>query len=87
MNKEVLEELRLMREQFGWDKSDTIEFMTHALQEEALELARSLDEGEEAFQKELADVLLYALAICADKGYDINQILLDKIAEIRQREY
>lgn len=76
-----------MRKHFAWDQSDTIEFMAHQVLEESQELVESLNETEEAFQKELADVLMYALSICIDKGYDPEVIIEEKIAEVMQREY
>lgn len=76
-----------MREHFGWDKTDTIEFMVSCLYDEALELKESLDKDEVEFQKELADVLMYAFAICMDNDYDIEKIIEEKIEEVMTREY
>lgn len=76
-----------MRKHFGWDKTDTKEFMVHALLEEAHELKNALSEDEASFKAELADVLTYALAICMDEGYDVEAIIRDKIQEVMKREY
>lgn len=87
MNKKIKQEITSMREQFGWDQTDTIEFMVSCLLEEAQELQDSLKEDEAAFKKELADVFMYALSIVYDKNYDLESIILDKIEEVKKREY
>ena len=76
-----------MRENFGWDQSDSIPFLITALKEEVLELEESLDLSEEDFQDELADVLMYALSIAFDKNYDIQDIIDHKIKQVMKREY
>lgn len=86
MNK-VLKDIQRMREHFGWDQTDTIPFMVDCILEEGQELKDSLQESEDAFEKELADVLMYALSICIDKQLDVETIINDKIKEVMQREY
>lgn len=76
-----------MRQHFGWDKKDTIPFMVSCVLEEAQELKESLDLDEDAFKKELADVLMYVFAICIDNGYDPETLIKDKIEEVMKREY
>ncbi len=87
MNSRIFEKIQEMRKHFSWDETDTIEFMVNAIQEESLELIESLNEDEEAFQKELADVLMYAFAICIDKNYDVETLIETKIKEVMKREY
>lgn len=87
MNKRIIDEIQKMRSHFGWDKTDTKEFMVNALVDEAVELKESLSESETAFKNELADVLTYAFAICIDEGYDIESIIITKIEEVMSREY
>lgn len=86
MNSRVYDRIQTMRKHFGWDKTDTIEFMTACVVEEAHELKESLDD-EENFKKELADVLMYTISICLDRDYDIEAIINDKIDEVMKREY
>lgn len=86
MNK-IFEKIEVMRAHFGWDESDTLEFLVNAVLEEAQELKESLQEDEDSFKKELADVLMYALTICMKQGYDVDQIISEKIEEVMQREY
>lgn len=76
-----------MRKHFGWDESDTKEFLVDACLEEAQELKAALSEDEAAFKNELADVLMYALSICIDEGYDVEEIITHKIEEVLKREY
>ena len=87
MNNKIKQAITSMREQFGWDQTDTIEFMVSCLLEEAQELQDSLKEDEAAFKKELADVFMYALSIVYDCDYDLEAIILDKIEEVKKREY
>ena len=87
MNNKIKQAITSMREQFGWDQTDTIEFMVSCLLEEAQELQDSLKEDEAAFKKELADVFMYALSIVYDCDYDLEAIILEKIEEVKKREY
>ena len=76
-----------MREHFGWDKTDTKEFLVEAILEEAQELKASLDLDEAAFKGELADVLMYALALCIDNDIDVESLIEEKALEVMKREY
>lgn len=86
MNK-IIEEIKIMRAQFGWDQSDSIPFLIEGLKEEILELEASQFESEENFQDELADVLMYALSISIDKNYDVEKIIKNKVEKVKKREY
>ena len=86
MNK-IFENIEMMRKHFGWNETDTKEFLVSSVLEEAIELKESLLLDEEAFKAELADVLMYALTICMDEGYDVETIIEDKIKEVMKREY
>ncbi len=86
MNK-IFENIEMMRKHFGWNETDTIEFLVSSVLEEAIELKDSLLLDEEAFKAELADVLMYALTICMDEGYDVETIIDEKIKEVMKREY
>ena len=81
MNK-ILQDIQKMREHFGWDKTDT-----KALLEEAQELYDALNEDDQAYQDELADVFMYALSIVMDSGYDLESMIKSKIETVMQREY
>lgn len=87
MINRIFNDIERMRKHFGWDKSDTKEFLVEACLEEAHELKAALQEDEASFKGELADVLTYALAICMDEGYDVETIIHEKIEEVMKREY
>ena len=87
MTKKVYESIQTMRAHFGWDKTDTKEFLVDALLAEVHELKESLTLDEEAFQSELADVLMYALTLCMDGSYDVEAIVERKAKEVMTREY
>lgn len=87
MNKNIFSKIQMMREHFGWDKSDSIEFMVQCIMDESHELKESLTEDEASFKKELADVMMYAFAICIDRDYDVETLISDKIEEVMKREY
>ena len=87
MMNSIYQKINEMRKHFGWDESDTKVFLVEALLEEAKELKGALNESESAFQDELADVLIYALSICMDEGYDLETIINQKIEKVMKREY
>ncbi len=58
-----------------------------ALLEEINELKEALSQDEASFKSEVADVLMYAITICIEEGYDIETIISNKIDEVMQREY
>ncbi|HZJ87170.1 MAG TPA: MazG nucleotide pyrophosphohydrolase domain-containing protein [Erysipelothrix sp.] len=87
MIKRIYKDIERMRKHFGWDKTDTKAFLVNACLEEAHELKDALNEDEASFKSELADVLTYALAICMDEGYDVEEIIHQKIEEVMKREY
>ena len=83
----IISKIEKMRNHFGWDKTDSKEFLVDALLEEINELKEALSQDEASFKSEVADVLIYAITICIEEGYDIETIISDKIDEVMQREY
>lgn len=83
----IISKIEKMRNHFGWDKTDSKEFLVDALLEEINELKEALSQDEASFKSEVADVLMYAITICTEEGYDIETIISDKIDEVMQREY
>lgn len=83
----IISKIEKMRNHFGWDKTDSKEFLVDALLEEINELKEALSQDEASFKSEVADVLMYAITICIEEGYDIETIISDKIDEMMQREY
>ncbi|NLW15244.1 MAG: MagZ family protein [Erysipelothrix sp.] len=83
----IISKIEKMRNHFGWDKTDSKEFLVDALLEEINELKEALSQDEASFKSEVADVLMYAITICIEEGYDIETIISNKIDEVMQREY
>jgi|LFRM01.1.fsa_nt_gb NTP pyrophosphatase (non-canonical NTP hydrolase) len=82
---EMIEEMRL---QFGWDKSDNIEFLTNSILEEALELKIAMmQENKDNIAFELADILMYSLTLAKMLDLDVETIIKDKIEIVKQRDY
>lgn len=87
MNKvyEMIQEMRVSR---GWDKTDTdIRLVQFLILEtsELLECYMQDSVDEEAVKGELADVLMYALSICVDHGWDYQQLIQEKIEDVKKR--
>ena len=77
-----------MRQHFGWEKTDTIEFVTDCILEEAMELKIALlRDDKEDMAYELADVLMYALTLSKMLDLDVETIIKDKIEIVKQRNY
>lgn len=77
-----------MRQQFGWDQSDSIEYLTTSIVEEALELKIAMmNDNKEDMAYELADVLMYALTLSKMLDLDVETIIKDKIEIVKQRDY
>ncbi len=84
--EEILQIIETMRKQFGWDKSDTTEFLIGALEGEVNELKAAINNPDD-FQKELADVLMYAIALAMKHQLNIKTIIENKANEVMKREY
>lgn len=86
MNNKTIDNIENMRSYFGWDKTDTNEFLVSALLDEVKELAQEMN-NPTAFADELADVLMYAIVIAQTNNLDIDSIINHKIEEVMKREY
>jgi len=87
---DIMAAINQMRSEHDWQKSDTVNVLIKSIVVEANELLEAylLDEhNSEALRSELADVLMYALSLADDLGYDIETIIKEKIAEVNQRNY
>ncbi|MGM0435472.1 MAG: nucleotide pyrophosphohydrolase [Bacillota bacterium] len=72
------------RDQRGWDKTDTPENLTKSIVLEAAELLDNFQwsttpKDLENVKEELADVLIYSLALAHDLGFDISEIIDEKL--------
>lgn len=84
MNK-IYEIIEDMRQHFGWDKSDTIEFVKSCILEEAQELQDASTKLEQ--ESELADVLMYAFTLAKMLDVDIEEIIKEKAEIVKGRNY
>jgi len=84
--KEILEKIIRFRDERGWRDHDTPEALAKSIIIEAAELLENYqwpdtNPNPENVKEELADVLMYALAMCADLGLDPKEIIEAKIAK------
>lgn len=84
--KELLERIIRFRDERGWREHDTPEALAKSIIIEAAELLENYQWPDTLpdpanVREELADVLMYALAMCADLGLDPEAIIIDKIAK------
>ncbi len=85
--EELIQRIQQMRVAKGWDKTDTPEILAKSVFVEAGELLEcylsspNLDE----VKSELADVLMYALSLCHDLGWDPKEVVESKFPDIDQR--
>jgi Protein containing tetrapyrrole methyltransferase domain and MazG-like (predicted pyrophosphatase) domain len=86
--KKLYQQIQEMRVTCGWDKTDTPERLAKYTVMEAAELLECfLDEevDDEAVQSEVADVLMYVLALCMDKGWDYEDLIYEKIIKVEEK--
>ena len=81
---EILKAIIDFRNKRGWHISDNPESLAKSIIIEAAELLENFQWGEvskdeENIKEELADVLIYALAFALDQGYDVKEIIEDKL--------
>ena len=84
--EKLYESIQEMRVSCGWDKTDNPEKLAKYAVLEAAELLECfmgeiVDEN--AVQSEVADVLMYVLAICIDQGWDYQELICKKIEEVK----
>lgn len=86
----LLDEIQQMRVSRGWDKTDTLPILIKSTAVEAGELLETIQWDEqhpdlEAVKAETADVLMYALSICLDNGWDPERVVAEKIVDVDRR--
>ncbi len=87
---ELLEMIQKMRVRAGWDKTDSLPILIKSVSVEAAELLETIQWDEEsidltAVRGELADVLMYALSIAIDEGWDVAELIREKIENVNSR--
>jgi len=84
--KKLLQNIIQYRDERGWRDHDTPEALAKSIIIEAAELLENYQwpdqiPNEENVKEELADVLIYALAMASDLGYDPETIILEKMVK------
>ncbi|MGE4379219.1 MAG: nucleotide pyrophosphohydrolase [Candidatus Izemoplasmatales bacterium] len=84
--KKLLEEIIKFRDERGWRKHDTPSALAKSIIIEAAELLENYQWEDtnpnlENVEEELADVLIYALAMCSDLGLNPEDIIKKKLVK------
>ena len=82
--KQILNEIIEFRNDRNWQASDTPSNMAKSIIIEAAELLENYQWSDQAsdfenVKEELADILIYSLALCHDLGLDPESIILEKL--------
>ncbi|MFA7075436.1 MAG: nucleotide pyrophosphohydrolase [Candidatus Izemoplasmatales bacterium] len=82
--KKLLEDIIVFRDERGWRKHDTPQALAKSIIIEAAELLENYQwedfpPNEVNVEEELADVLIYSLAMCSDLGLDPEEIIRKKL--------
>ncbi len=84
--KKILEEIIKFRDERGWRHHDTPSSLAKSIIIEAAELLENYQWSDvqpnlENVEEELADVLIYSLAMCSDLGLDPENIIRKKMVK------
>jgi len=84
--KDLLKKIIEFRDERGWKEHDTPEALAKSIIIEAAELLENYQWPDvvpnmENVKEELADVIIYALAMCADLGLDPETIIDEKLVK------
>ncbi len=84
--KKILDEIIKFRDDRGWRDHDTPQSLAKSIIIEAAELLENYQWEDskpdlENVQEELADVLIYSLAMVSDLGLDPEKIIRDKLVK------
>lgn len=82
--KEIIQKIIDFRDKRDWKKHDSPENLAKSIIIEAAELLENFQWNEDSFdevnvREELADVLIYSLALVHDMGYELEEIIEDKL--------
>ena len=89
-----MEELKTIitefREKRGWGEYENVERFSKSISREAAELLEHFQWSEEGddiqeIKDELADVLIYALAMCYNINEDPKKIIKEKLVDVARR--
>ena len=82
--KKIIDEIIEFRDKRGWKTSDKPENLAKSIIIEAAELLENYQWGEEYadiqnVKEEIADVLIYSIAFAYDQGFNIEEIIGEKL--------
>jgi NTP pyrophosphatase (non-canonical NTP hydrolase) len=77
--KEIINEIIDFRDKRGWKVNDKPENLAKSIIIEAAELLENYQWGEEYADMQIADVLIYSIAFAYDQGFDIEEIIMEKL--------
>lgn len=82
--KDILKKIIEFRDARDWKKHDSPENLAKSIIIEAAELLENFQWNDESFdevnvKEELADVIIYSLALVHDMGYNLEEIIEDKL--------
>ena len=88
--EEILEIIQKMRKDGGWDKTDTLPILIKSVSIESSELLETIQWDESKInlddvKAELADVLMYSLSIAIDQGWDVKEMIEEKMIDVYKR--
>ena len=82
----IIKEIIEFRDERNWKENDRPENLAKSIVIEAAELLENFQWGEasldfENVKEELADVLIYSLAMAHDLGYNVEEIIREKLVK------
>ena len=82
--EKIIKDIIEFRDKRGWDSSDNPENLAKSIIIEAAELLENYQWGAEHadmvnVKEEIADVLIYSIALAYDLGFDISEIIREKL--------
>lgn len=82
--KDIVQEIIKFRDERGWEHNDKPENLAKSIIIEAAELLENYQWGPnhadlENVKEEIADVIIYSIAMAYDLGFDIESIIMEKL--------
>ena len=80
----IVKEVIKFRDERGWEKNDKPENLAKSIIIEAAELLENYQWGSNHadmtnVKEEIADVLIYSIALAHDLGFDVEKIIFEKL--------
>ncbi|QMS85039.1 nucleotide pyrophosphohydrolase [Candidatus Xianfuyuplasma coldseepsis] len=84
--RDIIKEIIKFRDERGWESNDKPENLAKSIIIEAAELLENYQWGPDHadltnVKEEIADVIIYAIAMAYDLGFDIEQIIREKLVK------